>query len=208
MNDTFGYHFHGNLGLLAEREGAEAIPVLKQALVDTNPKVRWAAADMLGTLNDLSGLRQMRKDLKTFSSDQEHLEHALEVARVLAKMGDISGYELAADLATNGRSHGHRWRAAVVLAHIANTDKNNLQTMGRNPVGVLKTMADQEKHEGVFFVFIDQVHKILNDRSDMIDIFAIAKESKHHPTPPPGNRYRMAETFHSVAVRDKDKTWR
>jgi pimeloyl-ACP methyl ester carboxylesterase len=208
MNDTFGYHFHGNLGLLAEREGEEAIPVLKQALVDTNPKVRWAAADMLGTLNDLSGLRQMRKDLKTFSSDQEHLEHALEVARVLAKMGDISGYELAADLATNGRSHGHRWRAAVVLAHIANTDKNNLQTMGRNPVGVLKTMADQEKHEGVFFVFIDQVHKILNDRSDMIDIFAIAKESKHHPTPPPGNRYRMAETFHSVAVRDKDKTWR
>jgi hypothetical protein len=150
----------------------------------------------------------MRQDFKTFSSDQEHLEHALEVARVLAEMGDISGYELAADLATHGSSHGQRWRAAVVLAQIANTDKNTLQTMGRNPVAVLKIMAAQEKHEGVFFVLIDQVHKILNDRSDMIDIFAIAKESKHHPTPPPGSRYRMAETFHSVAIRDKDKTWR
>ena len=208
MNDTFDYHFHGDLGLLCEREGAEAIPVLKKALVDTNPNVRWAAADMLSTLNDVSGLEQMRKDFKTFSSDQAHLEHALEVAAVLAKMGDISGYELAADSATNGRSHGHRWRAAVALAHIANTDKNTLQTMGRNPVAVLKIMADQEQHEGVFFVFIDQVHKILNDRSDMIEIFAIAKESKYHPTPPPGSRYRMAETFHSVAVRDKEKNWR
>jgi hypothetical protein len=37
MNATFDYHFHGNLGLLAEREGAEAIPILKKALVDTNP---------------------------------------------------------------------------------------------------------------------------------------------------------------------------
>jgi pimeloyl-ACP methyl ester carboxylesterase len=208
MNDTFDYHFHGDLGLLTQREGAEAIPVLKKALLDTNPKVRWAAADMLGTLNDVSGREQMRQDFKTFSSDQEHLEHALEVARVLAEMGDISGYELAADLATNGRSHGQRWRAAVVLAQIANTDKNTLQTRGQSPVAVLKIMADQEKHEGVFFVLIDQVHKILNDRSDMIDIFAIAKESKHHPTPPPGSRYRMAETFHSVAIRDKDKTWR
>ncbi|MBT4724215.1 MAG: alpha/beta fold hydrolase [Planctomycetaceae bacterium] len=208
MNDTFDYHFHGDLGLLTQREGAEAIPILKQALVDTNPKVRWAAADLLGTLNDQSGIEQMRKDLKTFSTGPKHLEHALEVAKVLATMGDVSGYELAADLATSGSSQGQRWRAAVVLAHIANTDRDILQTMGRNPVAVLKTMADHEKHEGVFFVFIDQVHKIMNDRSDMIDIFAIAKESKHHPTPPPGSRYRMAETFHSVAVRDKDKTWR
>ncbi|MDE0867340.1 MAG: hypothetical protein OSA98_26495 [Rubripirellula sp.] len=208
MNVTFDYHFHGDLGLLTQRGGAEAIPVLKKALLDANPKVRWAAADMLGTLNDGSGLEQMGQDFKTFSSDQEHLEHALEVTRVLAEMSDISGYEFAADLATNGSSHGQRWRAAVVLAQIANTDKNTLQTMGRNPVAVLKIMADQEKHEGVFFVFIDQVHKILIDRSDMIEIFAIAKESKHHPTPPPGSRYRMAETFHSVAVRDKDKTWR
>ena len=77
-----------------------------------------------------------------------------------------------------------------------------------DPIAALKTMAAEEKHEGVFFVFVDQVHKILENRTDMIDIFAIAKESKHHTEAPPGNRFRMAEIFHSVAVRDKDKTWR
>jgi pimeloyl-ACP methyl ester carboxylesterase len=208
MNDTFEYHFHGELGLLAERDGKKAIPVLKKALADTNPKVRWAAADMLGTLNDASGLEQMKKDFKTFSADRRHLEHALEVAKVLAELGDISGYELAADSTANGATPGQRWRAAVVLAHIANTDKTTLQAAGMDPIAALKTMAAEEKHEGVFFVFVDQVHKILKDRTDMIDIFAIAKESKHHTEAPPGNRFRMAEIFHSVAVRDKDKTWR
>ena len=208
MNDTFEYHFHGELGLLAERDGKKAIPVLKKALADTNPKVRWTAADMLGTLNDASGLEQMKKDLKTFSADRKHLEHALEVAKVLAELGDISGYELAADSSANGTTPGQRWRAAVVLAHIANTDKTTLQAVGMDPIAALKTMAAEEKHEGVFFVFVDQVHKILKDRTDMIDIFAIAKESKHHTEAPPGNRFRMAEIFHSVAVRDKDRTWR
>jgi dienelactone hydrolase len=208
MNDTFNYHFHGELGLLAERDGKKAIPILKKALVDTNPKVRWAAADMLDSLNDASGLEQMKKDLKTFSFDGRHLEHALEVAKVLAQMGDISGYELAADSAANGTTPGQRWRAAVVLAHIANTDKTTLQTAGMDPIAALKTMAAAEKNEGVFFVFVDQVHKILKDRTDMIDIFAIAKESKHHSEAPPGNRLRMAEIFHSVAIRDKDNTWR
>ena len=99
MNDTFDYHFHGELGLLAERDGEKAIPVLKKALADPSPKARWTAADMLGTLNDASGLEQMKKDLKTFSADGKRLEHALEVAKVLAELGDISGYELAADSA-------------------------------------------------------------------------------------------------------------
>lgn len=95
-----------------------------------------------------------------------------------------------------------------MLAHIANTDKTTLKTAGMDPVAVLKTIAAEEEHEGVFFVFVDQVHKILKDRADMIDIFAIAKESKHHSAPPPGNRFNMAEIFYSVAVRDKEKTWR
>jgi hypothetical protein len=83
-----------------------------------------------------------------------------------------------------------------------------LKPTGIDPVSVLEIMAAEEQHEGVFFVFVDQVHKILNNRSDMIDILAIAKESKHHSEPPAGNRFSIAEIFHSVAVRDKDKTWR
>jgi len=208
MNDTLDYHFHGRLGLLAERDGAEAIPVLKKSLVDPDPKVRWAAADMLATLKDASGLDMMIKDLRAFSSQAEQLEHSLEVARVLAQLGDISGYELAADLAANGTTHGQRWRAAVVLAHLANLDDTTVTSEGFDPLGVLKTMAADEEHKGVFFVFIDQLHKILQDRRDMIDIFAIAKDSKYHSEPPPGNQFSMAEIFHSVGVRDKDKTWR
>ena len=130
------------------------------------------------------------------------------IIRALAQMEDISGYELAADLATNGATHGQRWRAAVVLAHLANIDDTTQQSAGIDPVSVLKVMAAEEKHEGVFFVLVDQVHKILQNRADMIDIFAVAKESKYHSKPPPGNRFSMAEIFHSVAVRDKDKTWR
>ena len=150
----------------------------------------------------------MKKDLETFSSGETDLEHALEVAKVLAVLRDSSGYELAANLAANGATHGQRWRAAVVLAHLANTDKTVLKAAGMDPVAVLKTMAAEEKHEGVFFVFLDQIHKILKDRSDMIDILAVAKQSKHHTEPPPGNRFTIAEIFHQVAVRDKDKTWR
>lgn len=160
------------------------------------------------TLNDASGLDAMKRDLRAFSSQADQLEHALEVARVLAQLGDISGYELAADLAVNGTTHGQRWRAAVVLAHLANADDTTVKSEGFDPIGVLKTMAAEEEHECVFFVFIDQLHKILQNRPDMIDIFAIAKDSKYHSEPPPGNQFSMAEIFHSVAVRDKDNTWR
>jgi len=208
MNEAFNYHFHGELGLLAERDGKKAIPTLKKALVNPSPKVRWAAADMLGTLNESIGLEQMKIDFKTFSSDRKHLEHALKIAEVLAQLGGISGYQLAADSAANGTTPGQRWRAAIVLAHLANINKTTLQAAGMDPVAVLKTMAGEEKHEGVFFVFVDQVHKILKDRAAMIEIFAIAKDSKHHSKTPSGNRSSMAEIFHSVAVRDKDKTWR
>ena len=208
MNDAVDYHFHGTLGLLAARKGAEAIPTLMESLQDANPRVRWSAAHLLSTLGDTSGIDQMKKDLEMFSSDKRNLEHALEVAKTLATLGDASGYALAADLAVRGTTHGQRWRAAVALAHLANIDKTSLNASDKDPVAVLKTMAAEETHEGVFFVFIDQVHKILTDRSDMIAIFAVAKESKHHQEPPPGNKFTIAEIFHSVAVRDKDKTWR
>ena len=77
-----------------------------------------------------------------------------------------------------------------------------------DPVSRLKIMAVEEKHEGEFLVVLAQVHTNLKDRSEMIAIIAVAKESKHHQEPPPGNKFTIAEIFHSVAVRDKDKTWR
>ena len=71
-----------------------------------------------------------------------------------------------------------------------------------DPVEVLKAMAAEERNEGVFFVLVNQVHKILQSRADIV---AVAKESKHHSQPPPGNRFSMAEIFYQVAIRDKDK---
>ena len=95
-----------------------------------------------------------------------------------------------------------------MLAHLANLDKTALAEADMDPVAVLKKMAAEEKHEGVFFVMVDQVHKILKNRSDMIDIFAVAKNSRHHSIPHPGHQHTMAEIFHQVAVRDRDKDWR
>lgn len=92
----------------------------------------------------------MRKDFEAFSSQDDHLEHALETARVLAQAGDISGYELAAKLALHGSTHGQRWRAAVVLCHLANIDETARESVSIDSVGVLKRMAAEEDHEGVF----------------------------------------------------------
>ncbi|MFT5470018.1 MAG: putative dienelactone hydrolase [Verrucomicrobiales bacterium] len=208
INDTLNYHFHGDLGLLAERDGEAAIPALKKALSDSDPMVRWAASALLAQTNDRSGLTQLRADFNEFASNQESFKHALELAAALAELGDSSGYELAAELAISGSTHGQRWRAAIVLARLSNLDSSMLAVADMNPTSVLKTMAAEETHEGVFFVLIDQVHKILTNRTDMIDIFASAKGNEHHSQPPPGNRHSIAQIFHEVAVRDKDKTWR
>jgi len=207
FRETLNYHPHGELGLLADRGGKEAIPALKKSLDDSSQKNRWVAAHHLAILGDKSGVARMKQDLHTLSS-KDGLE-AIEVATVLAEMGDSSGYALAAKLAVKGTTH-ERWRAAVALAHIANTDKAALNAAGMDPLAVLKTMAAQEKDEGVFFVFLDGMHKILRDRKDMIEIFTIAKDSKYHQDPPPGppaHDKTIAEVFHLVAVRDKDKPY-
>ena len=63
-------------------------------------------------------------------------------------------------------------------------DRPALQATGVDSIAVLKTMAAAEQDEGVFFVFLDQLHKILKDRTVMIDFFVIAKDSKYHSEPP------------------------
>ncbi len=113
LRDTLNYHPHGALGLLAERNGKEAIPILKRALDDPSPKNRWVAAHHLGEFGDRSGLARMKQDLKSFSSTEgappspnetpnARLVLALEVAKVLAELGDGVGYALAAQSATRG----------------------------------------------------------------------------------------------------------
>lgn len=200
MNDTFNHHFHGEPGLLAERKGDEAIPELKKLLEDSDPEIRWGAAEMLWYLKNPGGLETMKKDFKTYAV--KDVDHALELARLLAQLGDHSTYQLAVDSALKGKTPGRRWRACMVLAHIANLEQATLKAGGLDPIAVLKTMAANEKDEGVFFVFLEKMHRILNDHEDMIAIFAIAKENPHHIKVLPGYKNTAAEVYHEVAVRD------
>jgi hypothetical protein len=159
----------------------------------------------------------MKQDLKSLapnqgtplpSDDQGHarLVMALEVAKVLAELGDASGYALAAQLATKG-ANGHRWRAAEVLAYVANFDNAALTAGGMDPLGVLKAMAATEKDNDEFFVYLDRVHKILRDREEMIAIFAIAKDSKHQTELKVPWGSTVAEVYWIVASRDKDRPY-
>ena len=217
IRDTLNYHPHGPLGLLAERQGKEAIPALRKALDDRSQKNRWVAAHHLGLLEDQIGLTSMKRDLKALapkqgtplpSDEQGHarLVLALEVAKVLAESGDAAGYALAAQLATEG-ANGLRWRATEVLAHISNLEKAALTAGGMNPLGILKTMAAEEKDSNEFFVYLDRVHKIMRDRTEMIAIFAIAKDSKHQTEFKVPWGPTVGEVYWIVASRDKDRPY-
>ncbi|MFP6901196.1 MAG: hypothetical protein VCA36_09650, partial [Opitutales bacterium] len=177
----------------------------------------WVAAHHLGQLGDRSGLARMKQDLKSFAPTQgallppdeprhARLVLALEVAKVLAELGDGTGYALAAQLATQGAS-GHRWRAAEVLAFIANFDNADLNSGGMDPIGILKTMAATEKDPDEFFVFLDRVHKIVRDRAEMIAIFAIAKDSRHQSELKVPWGRTVGEVYWIVASRDKDRPY-
>jgi pimeloyl-ACP methyl ester carboxylesterase len=215
FREILNYHPHGNLGLMADRKGKEAIPALKKALEDASQQTRRGAAHLLGTLGDKSGLTRMQKDFKTLApkgalsdsidaAGHSRLEEALEIARVLAELGDASGYEAAALLSTKG-SGQERWCGIVALCHIANTDQAALKAIGRDPVSLLKTIAVAEKDEGVFFVLLDQVHQIFRSRTDMIAILAAATTNKNHQTPPPHMGSTRAQGYHGNAKKDKDR---
>ena len=159
----------------------------------------------------------MKQDLKSFSSTKgvpaspdetphARLVLALEVAKVLAELGDGAGYALAAQLATRG-GIGHRWRAAEVLALIANFDHADLNSAGMDPVGILKTMAAMEKDPDEFFVYLDRVHKIIRNRKEMIAIFAIAKDSRHQSELKVPWGPTVGEVYWIVASRDKDRPY-
>jgi len=205
MRDTLNYHPHGALGLLAERKGLQALADLKKALDDPSQKTRWVAAHHLGLLGDVSGLPRMKRDFKTLTAngrDHDRLKMALEVAKVLAELGDETGYSLAAQQGIDG-ANGLRWRAAEVLGHIANLDHDG----NIDPTGILKTMAATEKDNDEFFVFLDRVHKILRDRAEMIAIFAIAKDSEYQTELKVPWGPTVGEVYWIVALRDKDRPY-
>ena len=189
---------HQALEVLTRRIGKEAISTLKSSLADVRVEVRYRAAHFLGTLGDMSGLEQMRKDLKDLAPHDGvppppdpnadprtvkrkearrnfNLRNALEVAKVLAELGDRCGYELAARMALDGPLAAQRYTAVFVLVEIAKTDKAILQTEGIAPVPILCSMAESEKKRIVFSILVNSVQKL--DADIAIPILEIAKNS-------------------------------
>jgi hypothetical protein len=166
---------HVALQLLTHRIAEEAIPALKEALSDPHVTVRLTAAHLLSTLGDKTGLERMRddyaelvpregaaepadpniaKDPEAMKQWQRHrryrIRRALEVAKVLAELGDRRAYKLAAREVVNHQGPGSRSRAVEVLAEMAKADDAVLASEGIDPVSVLCAVALSEKARTVF----------------------------------------------------------
>jgi hypothetical protein len=212
------------LELLTQRIGKKAIPTLKEALNDERVEVRWRAAHWLATLRDKSGLEQMRKDLKEFAPDSgapvppdpnvvdpneikeregkrnARLCDALEVARVLAELGDRRGYELATTMALLGPWEAQRYRAVWTLVEIAKADKPTLQAEGTDPILILCVIAESEKNIDVFEVLTNLVAKNLDD-DIAIRVLEIAKNSPNQL-----EEARRVAQINLNTVKDRKKT--
>jgi hypothetical protein len=212
------------LELLTQRTGEKAIPTLKEALNDPRVEVRWQAAHWLGTLGDKSGLEQMRKDLKEFAPDSgapvppdpnvvdpyemkeregkrnDRLCDALEVARVLAELGDRRGFELATTMGLVGPWELQRYLAVWALVEMAKADKATLQAEGIDPILTLCVIAESEKNIDVFEVLTNLVAKNLDD-DIAIRVLEIAKNS-----PNQSEEARRVAQINLDTVKDRKKT--
>ncbi|MBM4028512.1 MAG: hypothetical protein FJ280_24425 [Planctomycetes bacterium] len=185
--------------LLTERTGKNAVPVLMRALYDPEKvAVRRRAAQLLGTLGDRSGIEQMRKDFGELKAKAElpppndpnmsdaarkrihneknaALYDALGVAKVLAELGDLQGYELAAAAAFEGTWELHRAEAVRVLVEIAGKDKGVLKSRQMAPLTVLAAVADSEKSASVISALLSSAAKLPHD--DAVFVLDRARKS-------------------------------
>lgn len=211
------------LELLTQRTGKEAIPTLKEALNDARIEVRSRAAHWLGTLGDKSGLEQMRKDLKELApkngaplppdpnvTDPNEIKkregkrnlrlyNGLLAAKVLAELGDRSGYELAARMALEGSWRWQRYEAIFTLIEIAKAGETALRAEGLDPVLILCVVAESEKDKHVIYLLTNQVRKNLDDDA-AIRILEIAKNS-----PNLSEKARRVAQLHLDMVRRRKK---
>jgi len=211
------------LELLTQRTGEKAIPTLKEALNDARIEVRSRAAHWLGTLGDKSGLEQMRKDLKELApkngaplppdpnvTDPNEIKkregkrnlrlyNGLLAAKVLAELGDRSGYELAARMALEGSWRWQRYEAIFTLIEIAKAGETALRAEGLDPVLILCVVAESEKDKHVIYLLTNQVRINLDDDA-AIRILEIAKDSANL-----SEEARSVAQMHLDAVKARKK---
>jgi len=209
------------LELLTDYIGKEAAPVLNQALSDSHLKVRITAAHLLGTLGDNSGLEQMRTDFEEQAAKaaaplptdpnidpdtRERIENerkvalydALEVAKVLAELGDRRGYRLAARMALEGPCTYHRTEAARVLVEIAKSETSILSAEGIDPISTLCKMAESEKDPNIFKILIWSVSKLDDDKK-----VHILEKAKNSPSQPESVRREAQLSLDAIEARKK-----
>jgi len=192
------------LGLLADRTGEDAVPTLKAALADEQIDIRIWSADLLYSLGDTSGLTQMQKDFKELvprngamepedpnlvkdsiaynkwqSKRTYRVKCGLEVAEVLAKIGDRRGFKLAVREALENQFAGNRLRAAKVLTEIAKTDLKVLLAEKCDPIPFLVVMASCEKKNHVYVFVRVMAEKIGGERG--LEILRAATENPYQP---------------------------
>jgi len=207
--------------ILTERVGKDAVTVLKQFVTDPDLKVRMTAAHLLGTLGNKSGLEQMQKDFEELSAKataplptdpnldpdtKQQLESqrnlslhdALDVAKVLAELGDRRGFELAERAAFDGKWKLHRAMAIYVLTEIAKTDNQVLQAEEIDPVAALCAIAETEKDPYVFERLLFSAAKL-----DYDSAMRIIETAENSPSQPESLRLRAQSVLEWVKAKKK-----
>ena len=175
---------------------------IKEALNDEHLQVRLTAAHLLGTMNDKSGLERMQLDFMklvpgngasepsdpNITTDPKELEKwnrnrlyriskSLEVAEVLAELGDRRGYELACKVGLNESLAAIRSRAVNVLGEIAKTKPAILAAEGKDPVLALSQRAKVEKRITVFKKIVMVAKELRGEKG--LQILEQARRSPH-----------------------------
>lgn len=189
------------LELLAERYPEESVPIIKEFVTDPSLEVRWRAARFLNNLGDSSGLKQMQQDYhiltaphlneKKFTEDPNDLDAASErkrnadfyqavnVALVLAELGDFQGYDLIETMAIDGSSIGQRRRAIMHLIDVAKIDASVLARHQVDPIGVLCMVGKHEIDQINVNILVNLSQKNLSlETSDLILSFVLENKNQ------------------------------
>lgn len=148
------------LEFFSQQQGECFIPTLKQFLADKSVLVRYTAAGLLAGFGDSSALEQMRADYQDLlppgakpedpgdptQMNLVKLDHALQVGRVLAELGDNRALPLAL------RASQHelpvvRSGAVRILGRIARDGEDRVES--RVAFERLITIANNDKDRGV-----------------------------------------------------------
>jgi hypothetical protein len=168
--------------LLALKEGAKAISILKNGLNDKELSIHFQVARFLALLGDKSGLEKLKEEIKLItdydgllndtkgikydpnekgtpplglSNKKSRLSHCLGAAIVLSEFGDSYGYELAVQQALDEK--GFRMDAVSILANLSRIDKAKQQTKGIDPESIILRVLDTEKDKTNLEMFFPSI---------------------------------------------------